>query len=271
MSDRSGGRRSPDADGGRRARRSRSRSRCSRRWRRRRHRSSLRKSRRDLGVAPKLIGVFVGLVYAGIDGGEPRLRRIHRALRRDPRVAGVRDDVRRRRIARAGAMAVPAMLVPVLVGRAALRHRTGLRADHAGILAGARAHRATVADGAHVLDQADRRAGRRGAGRCAAAGIVALALGWRAAFVLVATSGIVIALVAQTARASLDAERIPARSLNVAGVFAPLARVLATPALRRAGTHRVHLRGAAGVPDELPGRLPHGDAVATRSSPRASR
>jgi sugar phosphate permease len=42
----------------------------------------------------------------------------------------------------------------------------------------------------------------------------------------------VIALVAQTARASLDAERIPGRSLSVAGVFAPLARVLTTPALR---------------------------------------
>ena len=39
--------------------------------------------------------------------------------------------------------------------------------------------------------------------------MIALAFGWRAAFALVAALGVVIAAVAQSARAQLDAERMP--------------------------------------------------------------
>ena len=60
----------------------------------------------DLGIPPQLIGVFVGLIYAGAMAGKPRLRRIHRALRRDPRVAGLRAAVRDR--SRAGRRPRPA-------------------------------------------------------------------------------------------------------------------------------------------------------------------
>ena len=60
---------------------------------------------------------------------------------------------------------------------------------------------------------------------------VALAVGWHATFAWVAALGLVIVLAAQTARPMLDAERTRARSLSVAGVFAPLTRVLRTPAL----------------------------------------
>ena len=62
---------------------------------------------------------------------------------------------------------LPASLAGLLVAR---RHpdRSGLWADHAGVVPDPGADDAAVADGADVLDQADRRSGRRGAGGRAA-------------------------------------------------------------------------------------------------------
>ena len=123
---------------------------------------------RDLGISPKLVGVFVGLVYVGAMAGEPRLGRLHRALRRDPRVAGLRA------VLRGGLVAggVGARLCPACASRAR-RSRRSSSASATGrsrrVVAYARAHRAAGADGADVLDQADRRAGRRRAGRRGAA------------------------------------------------------------------------------------------------------
>ena len=148
--------------------RSRSRSRCSPRSRRRRRRCSRRRSGAISASPRSSIGVFVGLVYAGSMAaslasggfieryGAIRVSQVCVLLC----AAGVADGRRRHGAARhcgAGAR------------RRAARHRPRLRADHAGVVAGARADRAAVADGADVLDQADRRAGRRGAGGRAAA------------------------------------------------------------------------------------------------------
>jgi len=65
---------------------------------------------------------------------------------------------------------------------------------------------------------------------------LAVSLGWHTAFLAVSAIGIAIAIVAQLARDSLDAHRIPGRALSVAGVVAPLHRVLGTPALRELAT-----------------------------------
>src|SRR5487761_2510268 len=123
------------------------------------------------------------------EAGEPHLRQLHRTLRSDPRVAGLRRAVHaghrcRSRHACNAARAACA-------GRG--RHRPRLRTDHPGIVAAAAADRSAVADGVDVLDQANRRSGRCGAFGCAAAG--------------------------------LDAEHSPRRPMSVAGIVTPLALV----------------------------------------------
>ncbi len=60
---------------------------------------------------------------------------------------------------------------------------------------------------------------------------IALALGWRATFVGVAALGVAIAILAESTRATLDADRIPSRTLSLDGVVAPLRLVFSTPAL----------------------------------------
>jgi MFS family permease len=60
---------------------------------------------------------------------------------------------------------------------------------------------------------------------------LALALGWRAAVIAVAVLGVLIALMAQRTRESLDADRVPDRPLSVSGIFAPLKLVLGDRAL----------------------------------------
>ncbi len=60
---------------------------------------------------------------------------------------------------------------------------------------------------------------------------VGLAVGWRATFAAIAVLGVVIAALAQLSRASLDADRAPARRTTGAEYLAPIRRVLATPAL----------------------------------------
>jgi MFS family permease len=60
----------------------------------------------------------------------------------------------------------------------------------------------------------------------------ALALGWRAAFVLVALIGVAVAVAAQPIRAALDADRGPARGFSLADVRAPLVKVWRSPGLR---------------------------------------
>jgi MFS family permease len=60
---------------------------------------------------------------------------------------------------------------------------------------------------------------------------LALASGWRATFVAVAILGAIVVLAAQPARHVLDADRLPARALSVAGALAPLRVVFASSGL----------------------------------------
>ena len=59
-----------------------------------------------------------------------------------------------------------------------------------------------------------------------------LVAGWRPALLAVAALGVVVALAAQPVRGNLDADRDPKRPLTFAGVFAPLRQVVAHPRLR---------------------------------------
>jgi MFS family permease len=62
---------------------------------------------------------------------------------------------------------------------------------------------------------------------------LALAAGWRAALIAVATAGIAVVLAAQPIRSDLDRSRDRARpAVSVRGLFAPVALVLASPTLR---------------------------------------
>ena len=62
--------------------------------------------------------------------------------------------------------------------------------------------------------------------------VLALATGWRTAFAIAALVGLVIVAVAQPIRAGLDADRNPKGRMSVAGIFAPLALLRGSRALR---------------------------------------
>ena len=129
-------------------------------------------------LPPTLVGVFVGIVYAGVDG-----RRASAAARSSS--ASARFACRRcascsarpvsRWWQRGAARPLPSLLLlvaaPSIIG-------LGYGPDHAGVVARADPHRVAGTDGADVFDQADRRSGGRRARRRAAAGL-ALVLGWR--------------------------------------------------------------------------------------------
>ncbi|HXR55195.1 MAG TPA: MFS transporter [Casimicrobiaceae bacterium] len=61
---------------------------------------------------------------------------------------------------------------------------------------------------------------------------LALATGWRVAFALAALVGVAIVVIAQPVRAGLDADRNPKGRISVAGIFAPLALLRESRALR---------------------------------------
>jgi MFS family permease len=184
---------------------------------------------RDLGVAPKLVGVFVGLVYAGsmsgslISGGfierygAIRVSQVCVLL-----CAGGVWLV-------TGAPAMPGLLLPALAAAAIV---IGLGY---GPITPASSHvLARTAPPSRMaltfsIKQTGVPAGAALAGALLPA--VAVAMGWHAAFALVAALGVVVAIVAQAARPLLDTERTPARSLSFAAVFAPLRLLLRTPVL----------------------------------------
>ena len=61
---------------------------------------------------------------------------------------------------------------------------------------------------------------------------LALSIGWRAALVITAAAGVVVLGLAQPIRAHLDADRRPPRGFTFAGIFAPLALLRQSRALR---------------------------------------
>jgi MFS family permease len=164
---------------------------------------------RDLAIAPKLIGVFVGIVYAGSMAASL--------------VSGMF-------IERYGAIRVSQVCVALcatgvlmVAGGTVLPGTAVLTLAVAPLIIGLGYGPITPAS-SHVL------------ARTAPPSRMALTFsikrtGWRAAFVLVAASGIAIALAAQIVRAMLDTGRRPAPMPSFARIVAPLGHILRTPVL----------------------------------------
>jgi len=189
---------------------------------------------RDLGVAPKLVGVFVGLLYAGAmaaslasGGFVERYGAI--------RVSQVAVVLCAAGLAMVVGYAVrPAIPLPVVV-IAPLVIGLGygpITPASSQILA------RTASPSRMALTFSIKQTGVPVGAALAGALLPALALslGWHAAFLAVVGIGVAIAIVAQIARASLDAHRIPGRALSITGVMVPLHLVLRTPALRELAT-----------------------------------
>ena len=184
---------------------------------------------RDLGIAPKMIGVFVGLIYAGSMAaglasggfieryGPIRVSQIC-VLACAGGVALV-----------AAATALPGILVPALIAAPVvigLGYGPITPASSQVLVRTAPPSRLALT---FSIKQTGVPVGAALAGAVLPA--VALAMGWRAAFLGVAAIGIAVALAAQASRAALDIGRVPGRRLTIAGVFAPLRQLLRVDAL----------------------------------------
>jgi MFS family permease len=190
---------------------------------------------RDLGIAPKLVGVFVGLLYAGsmagslVSGGLIERFGAIRVSQACVLLCAAGASLV------AGGTALPGMLVPALVAAPII---IGL--GYGPITPASSQVLARTAPPSRMaltfsIKQTGVPAGAALAG--ALLPIAALAAGWHVAFALVALTGIGIVLLAQTTRRTLDAGRTSGRALSLAAAIAPLRRVLGTPALRElAGT-----------------------------------
>jgi len=182
-----------------------------------------------LGLAPQLVGVFVGLMYAGgMAGSLASGGFIERfgAIRVSQAcvllcAAGIALVA-----AAPGAAAPAAALLPV----AALVLGVGygpITPASSQVLA------RTAPPSRMALTFSLKQTGVPAGAALAGAGLpaLALALGWRPALLLVAAMGILVALVAQPARHRLDADRRPTRPLTLVGAFAPLRVVVASRVL----------------------------------------
>ena len=179
----------------------------------------------DFGVAPRLIGVFIGLVYAGAmiasvaSGGFIE------------RYGSIRTSQACVLFCAAGVALMAATSSLALLVVAALVIGVGygpITPASSQLLA-----RTTRPDRMAVtfsIKQTGVPAGAAVAG--AVLPSLSHAVGWRAALFAVALSGVVIALAAQPVQAPLDADRRHGRRLSLRAALAPLAH-LRTPALRQ--------------------------------------
>jgi MFS family permease len=177
-------------------------------------------------IAPKWVGVFVGLVYAGgmfaslACGGFIE------------RFGAIRVSQGAVVLCAAGAMAIafaPDRAVLLLIV-AALVIGIGY-----GPITPASSHVLirTAPPGKLALTFSIKQTGVPAGAALAGAALpgLALAFGWRTAFVVIAIAGLVVAAAAQVTREALDADRRPNRRLTPAGTFAPLRLVWRSRAL----------------------------------------
>jgi predicted MFS family arabinose efflux permease len=189
---------------------------------------------RDLGISPKLIGVFVGIMYVGsmtASLASGMFIERHGAIRVSQvcvllcatglLVVAVGAEV-------PGVALAALAVAPLIIG---LGYGPITPASSQVLARTARPSRMALT---FSIKQTGVPAGAALAG--AVLPFVAVRIGWQAAFALVAVSGILIALGAQTARATLDAGRAPAHVPSLARIAAPLRHVWRTPALLELGT-----------------------------------
>ena len=180
----------------------------------------------DLGIAPSLIGVFVGLLYAGamvssLSGGEFVAR-----------FGAIRVSQAAVLICAAGlaTMAVlPANAAPLLVIAAAL---TGIGYGPITSASSELLARTTPPDRMALtfsIKQTGVPAGAAIAGAILPA--LALVLGWRIAFLAVAAAGIAVVVAAEPTRRALDLRNPGRKVLSLRAILAPLKLILRTPSI----------------------------------------
>ena len=180
----------------------------------------------DLGIAPSLIGVFVGLLYLGamvssLGGGEFVAR-----------FGAIRVSQAAVLMCSAGLamMAlVPAVAVVLLVAAAALM---GLGYGPITAASSELLARTTPPDRMALtfsIKQTGVPAGAAIAGAVLPA--LGLAFGWRFAFLAVAAVGLVVALAAEPTRRALDVRHPDRKVLSVTAILAPLRLILRTPSI----------------------------------------
>jgi len=180
----------------------------------------------DLGIAPSLIGVFVGLLYAGamvssLSGGEFVAR-----------FGAIRVSQAAVLICAAGlaTMAVlPANAAPLLVIAAAL---TGIGYGPITSASSELLARTTPPDRMALTFSIKQTGVPAGA---AIAGAIlpglALVLGWRIAFLAVAAAGIAVVVAAEPTRRALDLRNPGRKVLSLRAILAPLKLILRTPSI----------------------------------------
>ena len=190
---------------------------------------------RDLAVSPKLVGVFVGLIYVGaaissLASGAFIVR--HGSIRVSQACV---------LLCATGILALPlgTLGVPGAGGSAAVAAvlATGALVIGWGYgpITAASSHVLvrTAPPGRMALTFSIKQTGVPAGAALAGAALpgLAVALGWRPTIEAVAVLGLAIAVVAQATRATFDADRRPQERLSLAATFAPLRTVLANRTL----------------------------------------
>ena len=184
---------------------------------------------RDLDLSPNLIGVFVGIIYAGSMAGSlaaggfvERFGAI--------RVSQACVVMCAVSLAAVCAGAVPPSPLVLLLALSPLLLGLGY-----GPITPASSHVLirTAPPSRMALTFSIKQTGVPAGAALAGALLpgLALAQGWRATYIAIAALGIGIAVAAQSTRATLDADRQAGRAISFAGVFAPLKIVFGTRAL----------------------------------------
>jgi MFS family permease len=185
---------------------------------------------RELGLAPKLVGVFVGMVYAGsmtasLASGVFIER--HGAIRVSQVcvllcAAGIL--IVAAGTAFAGTTVLALVVAPLIIGLG-----YGPITPASSHILARTAHPSRMAL-TFSIKQTGVPAGAALAG--AVLPILALRLGWHVAFAAIAVLGVAVALLSQVVRASLDVGRSPGRPPSVAGIVAPLRELARNDAIR---------------------------------------
>ena len=183
----------------------------------------------DLAVSPKLIGVFVGIIYVGSMAGSLA-------------AGGFVERFGAIRVSQACVLMCAVSLAAVCAG-AAPPSSLVLLLMAAPIVLGlgygpitpASSHLLvrTAPPSRMALTFSIKQTGVPAGAALAGALLPGLALvqGWRATYLAIAALGVAIALAAQSTRSAFDADRQPGRAISLAGVFAPLKIVFGTRAL----------------------------------------
>ena len=183
----------------------------------------------DLDLSPKLIGVFVGIIYVGSMAGSLA-------------AGGFVERFGAIRVSQACVLMCAASLAAVCAGAAPPSALVVLLAVAPLVLglgygpitpASSHVLIRTAPPSRMALTFSIKQTGVPAGAALAGALLPGFALvqGWRATYLAIAALGIVIASIAETTRRELDADRQHGRPISIAGVFAPLRTVLRTRAL----------------------------------------